>query len=144
MVWNPSRMENHNKFIFSHTLHFKARNHANTLHKMEYHESHRRWIYLTTFLNKGERQKICILYGHPCDMDFSYHKSPNPTPSRLRWMWDSETSGEKSISHEKPYTMHFVAYFTPQGMLIILNTLCKVEDVWKPCEMDLSHNCEIR
>ena len=32
-------------------------------------------------------------------------------PSRLR-EWDSETSGEKSISRGKPYKMHFLAYFT--------------------------------
>ena len=49
-------------------------------------------------------------------------------PSRLRRGWDSETSGEKSISHGKPYKMHFLEYFTLQGMLIMLNTLRKVED----------------
>ena len=70
---------------------------------------------------------ICILYGFPCEMDFSHHESPNPT-SRLRRGWESETSGEKSISHGKPYKMHFLAYFTLQGTLIILNTLCKFED----------------
>ena len=51
---------------------------------------------------------ICILYGFPCEMDFSHHESPNPA----RVAWDSETSGEKSISHGKPYKMHFLAYFT--------------------------------
>ena len=50
------------------------------------------------------------------------------TTSRLRRGWDSETSGEKSISHGKPYTMLFLAYFALQGMLVMLNTLRKVED----------------
>ena len=48
--------------------------------------------------------------------------------SRWRRGWDSETSGEKSISHGKPYKMHFLAYFTLQGMLVMINTLRKVED----------------
>ena len=43
--------------------------------------------------------KICILYGFPLEMHFSHHES-------------GETSGEKSISHGKPYKMHFLAYFT--------------------------------
>ena len=38
-------------------------------------------------------EKICILYGFPFEMDFSHHKSPNPTRS--------EMTGEKSISHGK-------------------------------------------
>ena len=50
------------------------------------------------------------------------------TTSLLRRWWDSETSGEKSISHGKPYRIHFLAYFTLQGTLIVLNTLRKVED----------------
>ena len=72
--------------------------------------------------------KICILYDFPCEMDFSHHESPNFHQSRLRRGWDSGTSGEKSISHGKPYTMHFLAYFTLQGTLVMLNTLRKVED----------------
>ena len=63
-------------------------------------------------------EKICILYGFPCEMDFSHHES-----TRV----DSETSGEKSISHGKPYKMHFIAYFALQGTLIMLNALRKVE-----------------
>ena len=35
-------------------------------------------------------KKICILYGVPCEMDFLHNE------------WDSETSGEISISHGKP------------------------------------------
>ena len=66
---------------------------------------------------------ICILYGFPCEMDFSHHESPNPARG-----WDSKTSGEKSISHGKPYKMHFLAYFTLQGTLIKLNIMCKVAD----------------
>ena len=38
---------------------------------------------------------ICILYGFPCEMDFSHHESPNPTRVAKRRGWDSETSGEK-------------------------------------------------
>ena len=55
---------------------------------------------------------VCILYDFPCEMDFSHH----------------ETSGEKSISHGKLYKMHFLAYFTLQDTLGMLNTLRKVED----------------
>ena len=44
----------------------------------------------------------CLLYGFPCEMDFSHHKSPNRTRLRGR---DSESSGEKFILHEKPYKM---------------------------------------
>ena len=29
-----------------------------------------------------------------------------------RRVWDSEMSGEKSITHGKPYKMHFLAYCT--------------------------------
>ena len=45
---------------------------------------------------------------------------------RKRQGWDSETSGEKSISHGKPYKMHFLAYFTLRGTLVML-TLLKVK-----------------
>ena len=37
--------------------------------------------------------------------------------------WDSETRGEKSISHEKPYKKYILAYFTLQGALIIVQNL---------------------
>ena len=38
---------------------------------------------------------VCILYGFPCDMDFSPHESPNPTESLVtRTRVGSETSGE--------------------------------------------------
>ena len=40
-------------------------------------------------------EKICILYGFPCEMDFSHHESPNSTRVAKRRGWDSETSGEK-------------------------------------------------
>ena len=33
-------------------------------------------------------------------------------PSGFRQGWDSETSGEKSIAHGKPYKMNFLTYFT--------------------------------
>ena len=49
-------------------------------------------------------------------------------PSRLRLGWDSKTSGEKFISHGKPYNMHCLAYFTLLDTLVILNTLHNVED----------------
>ena len=35
---------------------------------------------------------------------------------------------EKSISHGKSFKMHFLAYFTLQGTLVMQNTLGKVED----------------
>ena len=42
-------------------------------------------------------------------------------PRRLQRGWDSETSGEKSVSHGKSYKMHFLlAYFTRQGTLVML------------------------
>ena len=58
--------------------------------------------------------QICILYGFPCEMDFSHHESP---------------CGENSvfISHGKPYKMHFLAYFALQYMLVMLNTLLKLK-----------------
>ena len=59
---------------------------------------------------------------------FSNHESLNPTRVAKRRGWDSETSCEKSISHGKPYKMHFLAYFTLQGMIVMLNTLRKIED----------------
>ena len=52
----------------------------------------------------------------------------------MRWIFlttgdsDLETSGEKIISHGKPYKMHFLAYFTLQGTLIMVNILRKVAD----------------
>ena len=79
--------------------------------------------------------RICILYGFPCEMDFVRILSESH-PSHLRRGWDSEMSGEKSISHGKPYKMHFLAYFTLQDMLIRLNIRRKLKIL-----MDLSHNC---
>ena len=60
-----------------------------------------------------------ILYGYPCEMDFSDYKISESHSSHLRqncdfrddW-WDSESSGEKSISHGKPHKMHFLTFFT--------------------------------
>ena len=34
----------------------------------------------------------------------------------------------RNPSHMEPHKMHFLAYFTLQGTLIKLNTLCKVAD----------------
>ena len=65
-------------------------------------------LYAVCWLNM-----ICILYGLPCEMD------------SLATRWDSETNGKKSISHEKPYKMHYLAYCTFQGTSIALR---KVED----------------
>ena len=42
-----------------------------------------------------------------------------PSPKVLRRVWDSEKSGEKSISHVKPYKVHFLGYFTLQGTFMI-------------------------
>ena len=52
------------------------------------------------------------------------------TSLRIPLKWHSGTSGEKSISHGNPYKMKFfLAYFTLQGMLIMLNIMhSKVED----------------
>ena len=72
----------------------------------------------------------------PREMDFSHHKSPNPTRVAWRQEWDSETSGQKTISHGKPYKMHFLAYFKLWGMCNVAQSLKS----WKPCEMDLSQN----
>ena len=83
-----------------------------------------------------------------CPLITGFTVSPYCYQSRpsVRWgymyfvwfsMWDGffskvseshSTSGEKSISHGKPHKMHFLAYFTLQGTLIMLNILCKVED----------------
>ena len=56
--------------------------------------------------------------------------------------WDSETSGEKSISHGKPHKMHFLAYFTLQGVLMMLKIYCSKLKIMKTNSViDLSHNC---
>ena len=41
---------------------------------------HLNWSLQVTFLrdNYVEMDQICILYGFPCEMDFSHHESPNP------------------------------------------------------------------
>ena len=51
-------------------------------------------------------------------------------PSRIRRVWDSETSGEKSISRGKPYKMHFIAYFTQENhvrWIYLIAVLCMGE-----------------
>ena len=65
-------------------------------------------------------------YGFCICMEFP-HESPNPTRG-LRTGWDSDTSGEESISHGEPYKIHFLAYFALQCTLVMLNTLRKIED----------------
>ena len=52
-------------------------------------------------------------------MEFSHH---------LQREWNSEKSGEKSILYGKPYKIHFLAYFTLQDALIMINIFCKDED----------------
>ena len=47
--------------------------------------------------------------------------------SHLQQEWNSETSGEKSISHGKTHKTN-LAYFTLQGTSIMLNIQRKVED----------------
>ena len=76
---------------------------------------------ISSFILISFMHMICTLYGFPFEMDF-YH--PESLATKV-WFWDS---GEKSISQGKPYKMHFLAYFTIQGMLVMLNTLHKVED----------------
>ena len=53
-----------------------------------------------------------MLYGFPCEMDFSHHKSPNPTRVTYNKGGIRRRVVRKSISHGKPYKMHFLAYFT--------------------------------
>ena len=65
--------------------------------------------------------KMCILYGFPCEMDFSPLVSKSHSSS-LWWGCDSEMSGEKSISYGKPYKKHFLAYFTLHGALITVKS----------------------
>ena len=71
--------------------------------------------------------KICNVYDFHVRWVFLPRVSES-RPSRLRRGWYSETSGEKFISHGTPYKMHFIAYFTLQGTLAMLNTLRQVED----------------
>ena len=63
-------------------------------------------------------------------MDYSHHKSPNQVSGIQRI---SETRDEKSISHGKPYEMHF------SHILHIVFSMINMRR--KPCDMDLSHNC---
>ena len=44
-------------------------------------------------LSQRESGDICILYGFPCEVDFSRHKSQNPT--HIESACDSEITSEK-------------------------------------------------
>ena len=74
-----------------------------------------------------ETEDMHFVWFYPCEMDFSHHESQNFIRVAKQWGWDSETSGEISISRGKLYKMHFLAYFTLQSTVIMLNTLHKVE-----------------
>ena len=61
----------------------------------------------------AEAEEVGFYWDHmhfvwfPCEMDFSHHTTSLPIPPESLATRDSETSGEKSISHGKPYKMHF-------------------------------------
>ena len=65
VVRNSSHMEHHTKCIFSHTYTLIK---LNTLCKVSDHETHVRWIYLTTVLCMGEGQKV----SHTCTSDLPH------------------------------------------------------------------------
>ena len=78
------------------------------------------------FINMGKighrsDRMICILYGFPCEMDFSHHKSlATRVGYRDEW-WEIHRTW-KTI--QKKY---FIVYFTFQGDLIMPNTLRIIE-----------------
>ena len=76
--------------------------------------------------------KICILYGFPCEMDFSHHESPNRVGFGDEW-WEIHLTW-KSI----PNAFSRILYTSKHA-----NTLRNVDHEWKPREMDLSHNCSL-
>ena len=76
---------------------------------------------------------VWILYGFPCEMDFSHHESPNPARVAMHLYG---FPCEKSISHGKPYKMHFSRIFytlTHFNQAKFTGQSCRS---WKPCEMD--------
>ena len=76
---------------------------------------HARWIFLTTTLRIPPKSRS--------------------DESGIRRGW---VTGEKSISHGKPYKMHFLAYFYTLFNQAKYNVQsCRS---WKPCEMDLWHH----
>ena len=88
------------------------------------------------------RSRRCILYGFPCEMDFSHHESLNP-PSRLwtrvgfgdKW-WEIHLTWktmQNAFSRILYISMHFNhAKYNVQSWRS-----------WKPSEMNLSHNCSL-
>ena len=95
------------------------------------------------FTNMHYKHKICILYGFPCEMDFSHHESPNPTQVACdrrvgfgdKWWeihltWKTIQNAFSRILYTSRHVNH--AKYTPQSWRS-----------WKPCEMDLSHNCSL-
>ena len=77
---------------------------------------------------KFKQDMICSLYGFPCEMEFSHYESPNP----IRVACDDEEGGIRRQVVINPYhmgshtKMHFLAYFTLQDTLIMINTLVVV------------------
>ena len=86
--------------------------------------------------------KICILIWFSMWDGFFSPQVSESHRSRLRRRWNSETSDEKSISHGKRYKMHFLTNFTITGRHINhAKYITQSWISWKPCGMDLSHNC---
>ena len=71
---------------------------------------------------------ICILYGFPCEIDFSHHKSQNPIQVACDEGVILRQVVRNLIYYGKLYKMHFLAYFALQDTLVKLITLRRVED----------------
>ena len=95
---------------FSHTSDFPQRREQlwdkSILH--DFHDLQLFAVYLA-WLNAPWSVKYarkCILYGFPCEMNFSHHLSPNPTRVASDSVGFGDSWWEKSISHGKPYKIH--------------------------------------
>ena len=79
--------------------------------------------------DRNHRKMMCILYGFPCEIEFSYHESPyNPTRVACDECGEiPHMSVVRNPSHGKSCKMHFLTYFTLPSMLVMLKILCKVK-----------------
>ena len=83
---------------------------------------------------------ICILYGFPCEMDFSLHKSPN----LARFACDEGGILRRVVrnpSHMENHTKYIFSHTLMHLNEVKYTVQSRIS--WKPCEMDLSHNCSL-
>ena len=87
--------------------------------------------------------KICILYGFPCEMGFFSPRVSESRPSRVatrvgfgdEW-WEIHLTW-KTIQNAFSRILYTLRHFNQAKYTV---QSCRS---WKPCEMDLSHNCSL-